>query len=212
MRDSAANNLRLSYTLKRICGAFVVMVLAFNVAGCSVKQYGTKIVADALSGSGTVYASDDDIELVGAATPFGLKIMESVLQKVPDHSGLLLAASKGFTQYAYAYVQLPAEHLEQTDPEAMYQELDRARRLYLRARDYALRGLDVKHPGFGGDLKSDPLQAVTRATKDDIALLYWGSVAWAAAISTGKDDPFLVADLAAVEALMGTGIPVGRSL
>ena len=202
MCDSATNDSGSSYALRHIRGALVVMVLAFSFTGCSVKQYGTKIVADALSGSGTVYASDDDIDLVGAATPFGLKVMESVLQKVPEHLGVLLAASRGFTQYAYAYVQLPAEYLEQSDPEAFYRELARAKRLYLRARDYALRGLDVKHPGFGGDLKTDPHQAAARATKDDIALLYWASVAWAAAISTAKDDPFLIADLAAVEALM----------
>jgi hypothetical protein len=47
----------------------------------------------------------------------------------------------------------------------------RARRLYLRARDYGLRGLDTRHHGFTRGLSADPKAAVGEASKGDVALL-----------------------------------------
>jgi predicted anti-sigma-YlaC factor YlaD len=78
----------------------------------------------------------------------------------------------------------------------------RARRLYLRARDYGLRGLEVRHPGFGAQLRNDPQTAVAKMRKQDVPQLYWTAVAWAAAISLSKDNPDFVADLPKVEAMI----------
>lgn len=149
---------------------------------CSVRNYAMNKLGDAIAGGGDTYASDNDIELVGAATPFGLKTMESLLAEVPRHKGLLLAATRGFTQYAYVYVQEPAERLMERDVAAGYAQLARARALYIRARDYGLRGLH-----------EDP---------DDVALLYWTAAAWAAAISLSKDDPSMLAGLPEVDKLV----------
>jgi predicted anti-sigma-YlaC factor YlaD len=74
--------------------------------------------------------------------------------------------------------------------------------MYLRARDYGLRGLESAYPGITKALRTDPAAALAKSTHDDVGLLYWTGVAWAAAISLAKDDPFLVADLPAVEALV----------
>lgn len=149
---------------------------------CSVREYAMNSIGDALAGGGDTYGSDDDIELVGIATPFGLKTLESVLAEVPRHPGLLLAAARGFTQYAYVYAQVPAEELMTSDVAAGYAQLARARKLFLRARDYGRRGL--------------------REDGDDVALLYWTAVAWSAAIALSKDDPAMLADLPRVEALV----------
>jgi predicted anti-sigma-YlaC factor YlaD len=149
---------------------------------CSVRTYALNTLGDAIAGGGDTYASDGDVELVGAATPFGLKTIESLLAEVPEHHGLLLAAARGFTQYAYVYVQTPAELLMERDVRAGYAQLARARALYIRARDYGLRGL--------------------RQDQDDVALLYWTGVAWAAAISLSKDDPAMLAGLPEVDRLI----------
>jgi predicted anti-sigma-YlaC factor YlaD len=147
-----------------------------------VRNYALNTLGDAIAGGGDTYASDGDIELVGAATPFGLKTIESLLSEVPEHRGLLLAAARGFTQYAYVYVHAPAEQLMERDVSAAYAQLARARALYVRARDYGLRGL--------------------RQDGEDVALLYWTAVAWAAAISLSKDDPAMLAGLPEVETLI----------
>ncbi|HUO79700.1 MAG TPA: TRAP transporter TatT component family protein [Steroidobacteraceae bacterium] len=186
----------------RAARALTALLLALALLpGCTVQRLVADRVGDALAVGGDVYASDPDVELVGAATPFGLKLMESVLADTPRHEGLLLALARGFTEYSYAYVELPAEALEARDVSAAYAERDRARRLYLRARDYGLRSLEVTHPDAAARLGADPKAAALGFARRDVPAMYWTAAAWGAAIALGKDDAFLVAGLPAVRAL-----------
>ena len=107
--------------------------LAVVGSGCSIKRMAVNKVGDALAGSGTTFASDDDPELVKAAVPFSLKLMESLLSESPRHEGLLLATSSGFTEYAYAFVQEDADETEDKDLAAAEEMRGRARR-YVSAR------------------------------------------------------------------------------
>ena len=184
----------------RAASSLVCVVLLLT--GCSLERMATNRLGDVLAAGGTVYASDDDPELIEAATPFSLKLMESVLAGSPEHRALLATTAAGFTQYAYAFVHQEADAATLEDPEAAAAASMRARRLYLRARNYGLRGLDATHPGFSAGLATDPAATVSRATKADVELLYWTGVAWAAAIGFGKDDPALVADLDRVSILV----------
>jgi predicted anti-sigma-YlaC factor YlaD len=168
-------------------------------------------VGDALSSGGTTFASDDDPELVRAAVPFSLKLMESLLSESPRHEGLLFATASGFTQYGYAFVQEDADEKEATDFAAAEQMRARARRLYLRARNYGLRGLEVRHPNFEKALRSSPKQAVTTTTAKDVPLLYWSAVSWAAAIALSKDSPDLIAEQPCVEALIDRALALNES-
>jgi len=127
--------------------------------------------------------------------------MESLLEKAPDHPGLLLATASQYTQFSYAFVQQDADMLEDQDYAASAQARQRARRLYLRARDRGLHGLDVAHPRFSLALRHDPQGATQVLRRTDVPLLYWTAVAWAAAISQAKDDPDLVGDLPLVDQL-----------
>lgn len=161
-------------------------------------------MADALASSGTstTFAGDDDPELIEAALPFSLKLMEALLVELPDHQGLLLATASGFTQYSYAFIQLPADIVE-TDSIAAAEILrDRARRLFLRARNYGLRGLDTRHKDFSVRLHDDPKSAVMVLDQKDVPFLYWTSASWGSAISISKNNPDLIADQLTVEALI----------
>ena len=178
------------------------LLAAVLLSGCSMKKFAINKVGDSLANSGTTYASDDDPDLVGQAVPFGLKLMEGLLAESPKHRGLLFAASSGFTEYAYAYVQEPSEELESDDLARANFLKARARRLYLRARDYGLRGLETKHPGFGAALREDSKKAVRSATRRDVSLLYWTAVSWCGAIALSKDRPDLVGEQPLAEALI----------
>lgn len=182
------------------------------LAGC--RSVALNLVSDAVSKSGTAYASDDDPQLVRDAVPFGLKTMEGLLEENPRHEGLLTALASGFTQYAYAFVQADAELADLNGQlEQARAGRERARKLLLRARDYGLRGLEVRHRGMrekllaGGDL--GPLLAAAR--KEDVALLYWTASAWALAISNGKGDMALVAQLPVPVAMMERALAVDES-
>jgi predicted anti-sigma-YlaC factor YlaD len=176
-------------------------------AGCSVAgSAASRVLADALtSGEGDAYASDDDPELVRDAVPFGLKTMEGLLEKHPEHEGLLTSLASGFTQYAYAFVDDEADALEMVGKGAAARPVRaRARRLYLRARDYGLRGLELRHKGLAEKLRGarDLGPALAALNKDDLPLVYWTAASWALAISSGLDDMALVAQLPAPGALM----------
>lgn len=178
-----------------------VFLAAALASGCSVRKYAINKLGDALAHSGSTFASDDDPELVRQAVPFSLKLIESLIAESPRHPGLLLAAARGFTQYAYAFVQQPAEELESKDLAASRELRDRARRLYLRARNYGLRGLEARHPGFDQALRAHPTAAVNALRKEELPMIYWTAASWAAAIALSKDHPEVVADFPLVEAL-----------
>jgi predicted anti-sigma-YlaC factor YlaD len=176
------------------------------ITGCSIRKFAVGQVANSLTSGPDVFASDEDPELVGGAIPFGLKMMESLLQTVPKHEGLLLACCRGFTQYSYAYVQSTADSIESTDRDRAQAIRDRALKLYLRARGYGLRGLEKRHKGITQALSLKPDSAVARLTKKELPLVYWTAASWGAAISVGLDRPELTADLSVVKAMMGRAL------
>jgi predicted anti-sigma-YlaC factor YlaD len=180
----------------------VTLILSFLLSGCSVRQYALNRAADTLAASGTSFSSDGDPELIRDAAPFSLKLMDSVLEETPDNVGLLTAATRNYTQFAYAFVQQDAEALEDTDVAGATARFERARGLYARARDYGLRGLDAAHPGMGVMLVSNPRGAVLQASRSDVPLLYWTAVATAAWINLSKQSPAAIAQLPLVEALI----------
>lgn len=179
------------------------LTLALSAGGCSLQHLAVDKAGAALAGNASVVARDDDPDFIRAAAPFSLKLMESLLAQDPAQPGLLLATASGFTQYSYAFVQLDADRLEDQDYQAAAQLRERAKRLYLRARNYGLQGLDAAHPHFAETLHRDPQAAAGALRASDVPLLYWTAVAWAAAISQAKDDPDLVGDLPLVDVLAG---------
>ena len=159
------------------------------LSGCSIRQYALDHVSDALAGGGSAFAVDDDPELVRAAAPFSLKLTESLLAENPRHAGLLLAATRGFTQYAYAFVQQEAEELEDQDLAKATVLQERARRLYRRARDYGLRAMALERPDIARELEQDPRRAAAEFGRADAALLYWTAASWARSSASARTNP-----------------------
>src|SRR5947209_11562838 len=152
------------------CAALLPIVLLWS---CSVKKYAMNQVANALAGTGPTFAADDDPDLIRAAVPFSLKLVESVLAENPRHEGLLLAAARGFTQYSYAFVQEDADELQDTDRARSAVLRTRAAKLYIRARNYGLRGLEVRHKDFITRIKANPQETVQELKKPEVELMYW---------------------------------------
>jgi len=173
------------------------------LTGCgAIKKSAMKSVADSLAAPGSdVFSRDEDLELVGAAAPFGLKLYESLLQSIPDHVPLLVATCSNFTQYSYAFVQSKAEELEYQDYTEYMRQRERALRMYLRARNYCVRGLEQRFPKIRVALLRDPKAALAKAKKEDVPLLYWSAASWGSALSLGIGRPDLAGDLHVVRGL-----------
>jgi hypothetical protein len=183
--------------------AAMVLVCLWSLSACSmIKRAAIKNVASTLAAPGDTFTSDNDPELVRRAVPFALKMSESLLESVPKYEPLLLSTCSGYTGYAYAFVETDADLLrEETHHDEVKALRDEAVLLYLRARDYCLRGMDVAYPGLKGPLESDPKAALARITdKRAVPLLYWTAASWGAAMALRKD-PELVIDFPVVRAL-----------
>ncbi len=187
-------------------------LLSLLAAGCSVKRFAINRVGDALASGGSTYESDDDVQLVGSALPFGLKLVESMLAESPRHKGLLMTACQGFSTYSYLYVKQDADRLADQDLAASQKQQARARRLFLRAHRYGYRGLEVIHAGIGAQMTADPKGAVAWVRKkEDVPLLYWNAVALGLAISVSKSDAAMIARLPEVEALVARAIELDEA-
>jgi predicted anti-sigma-YlaC factor YlaD len=167
-----------------------------------VKHKAVGMVASTLASSGDVFTRDDDLELVGQAIPFGLKLYESLLDSAPKNKDLLIATCSNFTQYGVAFLETDALVLGEAQHHDEVVKLNaRALKLYLRARGYCLRAMEVRFPGIGAKLLKDPAAALTKAVKSDVPLLYWTAASWGSAIALGLDRPDLAIDMPTVRAL-----------
>ena len=186
--------------------AGVALLAVVASSGCSLRAYAIGMVGDTLASGDSVYETDDDIELVGGALPFGLKLTESLLEQSPNHPGLLLTACRGFTMYSYAYVAYEAELLTEVDLDRARAMRQRARRLYLRGVRYGFRALERHYPGLERSLTTNPEAAVARIgakrRAKDVPLLYWTAAGLGLAISASRDDAGMLAKLPEVEALL----------
>jgi predicted anti-sigma-YlaC factor YlaD len=161
-------------------------------------------VANAMGspGGGSAFAKDNDPELVRDALPFALKTYESVLAASPKNARLHLATGSAFIQYTYAFVHADADMLAKQDYERAATLRQRAGRLYLRGRDYVLRGLELNHPGAKARLQTDRAALLREMKKPDVEYLYWLGAGWGGFIASDIMDMQRVSELVIVEDLM----------
>jgi predicted anti-sigma-YlaC factor YlaD len=189
-------------TILAVASTYLPVLL---LGGC-LKQIALNSAANALSGNGTVYSSDNDPELVRDAIPFGLKTMEQLADSLPRHIGIRVALDRTCTSLAVGFFKEDAERMEERDVKASVPLYKRAKKMSLRARNYGLEALDLRAPGakkafLAGDEAAEKA-SLAKLTKDDVELLYWVGASWGAAISTGKDDMELVGQLPRVGLVM----------
>jgi predicted anti-sigma-YlaC factor YlaD len=176
-------------------------------AACSPTNFALTRAAHAIAstGSGGAFARDDDPELVGDAIPFALKSMESLADRLKDDAPLRLGMARGFTQYAYGWVQMPADEMAGKNLRQAMVERARAAKLYLRARRYGLDGLRLQRGVTEEQLRGAAAQrdqALAKVEKGDVPMLYWTMTAWGGAIALRKTDLELVGDVPAVAAML----------
>lgn len=197
-------------TLARLA---VLASIVAPLAGCGlVQRKAVGMVASTLASSGDVFTRDDDLELVGDAIPFGLKLYESLLDSAPKNKDLLIATCSNFTQYGVAYLETEAMVLGEAQHHDEVAHLNqRALKLYLRAKGYCMRAMEVRFPGIAQKLLTDPAPALAKAEKKDVPLLYWMAASWGSAISLGVDRPDIVIDMPVVRALADRALALDES-
>ena len=196
-----------------LCSARLGLALGslLMLSGCSLKTMAVKSMANTLAEGGDVFSRDDDPELIRDAVPFALKTYESLIETLPEHEPLLLATCRGFTQYAFAFVQMDSERRQFHDYPESKRMRDRALRLYLRGRGYCLRALEVRFPGIHRTPTIDIEHLVARVERKDVPLLYWTAASWGSAIALAPDEPDLMIDFPVVRALLECALQLDES-
>lgn len=196
---------RLKPWLRRLHAFLFPALFLLVLASCSVRRMAMNMVADSLTSgaSGNTFTSDNDPELVGDALPFAIKLYESLMSSIPQHSGLRIQTGSLYVMYANAYLQTPASMLTSTDFERKERLLARARNLYLRGRDILLVELEQRYPGFLSRLAQKPHeQAVSSCTREDVPAMYWAAAGWVAAYAIDPFDMDLGMTVPQAEALL----------
>jgi predicted anti-sigma-YlaC factor YlaD len=181
---------------------FFISMCCINT-GCIKKIVLKKVAGTLTTGGGTVFTGDDDPQLIADALPFALKIYESLLYSLPNDENLLYATGQAFCMYAYAFVQVPADTISDSRIKEKTEHYLRAKKLYVRARDYLLKAVELRHPGFDELLNSNRTDsALTLLTIADSSLIYWTGASWMGAFTTDKFDMKLALNMPKAVALM----------
>ena len=180
-----------------ILGSLLCLPSCSLVAGMAVNS-----LSAVLAEGEAVYRSDDDLGLVEGALATNLKLMETLLETEPEHREMLLSATKGFLLYAYGFVEPELFDLDFTQFEEKQAVRTRAARLYRRAANYGMRGLEVDHPGIEARLRRSPEAAALELEPDDAGLAVWTGTALGAWIAMETDNPEATADLSVMGALL----------
>jgi hypothetical protein len=167
----------------------ILGALAFST-GCISSQ---KIVAEkapALFRDVALSANrQSDIVLVRQGIPSYLMLIDGMLQSYPENRDLLLAGAQAYAAYASVLDE---------------DEQDRAAVLSERAKQYALKALDLTPP-FKGAL-GKPLEVfqerLRETDKKQVPTLFWVGNIWAGWIAASTEGAAAMADLPWVEALM----------
>src|SRR6056297_4025136 len=189
----------------------LVLLGAAVLSSCSINKMATSMVADAVaSPQGTsVFSSDGDPDLVKDALPFALKMYESLLQSNPENRDLLEVTAEGFISYANAFIHTPAGMLEYRQLDRQKEMLQRARTMYVRGRDYALRSLELEYPGFRAALESGRGSSYLKQMEEkDLRGLYWASAGWMGAVSAAGFDMGLLMELPRPVALAACALEI----
>ncbi len=191
---------------KNVPGISAVLLCLAILGGCSINQLAVRTIGGVLSAGGesTVFTGDDDPDLVGDALPFALKLYEILAANDPGNAALSLSTGRTFVSYASAFVQTPASELPSSQFDRQVAMRMRAKKLFLRGREYILKGLELRRPGFRAALDAKSARAALGlVSRADIDYLFWVGVSWLGAFGADPFDFSLIVTVPRAMALLG---------
>jgi tetratricopeptide (TPR) repeat protein len=169
---------------------FVIPVIsALLFSGCiqSIALHSTGAIVD--YGLEAI-SEESDLQLAEQSIASDLELLEGLLKGDPGNEHFMLMAARGYASYALGFA-------EDESPE-------RARMLYLRARNYGLQILSQREEfalAWDRDLKSFQ-QALSKFDRDDVPAVFWTANGWGNYIRLNLTDPASIADIPKVESLL----------
>jgi hypothetical protein len=189
-------------------------ISALSLSGCNLNKFVADGTADLLEEGSPALDGFWDYEIAGYGIPGAIVQLETFHKVTPDNEKLSLNLAKAYLGYAQGWVESQYEIAFATGEFDKADRLrQRARLLYLRARDLALRTMRNRDKKNGVDpgkriddvIKSLEHDALPKYLADnytdaaDVGPVFWAGLAWGAAINMSLDQPDLIADLPLVK-------------
>lgn len=185
--------------------ALIIPLLSLNtLSQCSPTKFVVGQATGFFTKAEKVFEQESDLELAESAMASNLKILEAMLVGDPENEDLLLFTAKAFGGYTNGFVEDQAHRFEGQDPDlARYHRL-RAKALYLRGRDFALRVVRARNEG------KDPFEQklpefkkwLKARDKEWVPPLFWTTLNWGGAINADRQDMGQFAKMGHVVAVM----------
>lgn len=160
------------------------------LGACSMGQMVARSSLPILESGNVAMNNETDLELARAAIPANLKLVEGLIQELPDNAELRLQAAQGFYGYAYGFVE--------------DEDGQRASGLYRRGWEHARQALQAS--GFRGDLAAlsteEIRQQLGELGRGAVPALFWTASCWAKWIDMNRNDPARIADMGKAAVLM----------
>lgn len=166
---------------------FILLTIFYS---CSLEKFVIRQTGTLLDYGVVALYEETDLVLAEHALASDIKLLEGMIKGDPENSHLLMLTTQAIAGYALGFA-------EDDFPE-------RAKALYLRARNYAARVLIQSDFNLTEEnlLLEQYQQNVSMLENDDIDALFWAAFSWAGWINLSLDNPQAFVDLPKVEALM----------
>ena len=182
----------------------LVALVATLSLGCNMTRLAANSTVDVFAKAAPTFEKESDIELAKASGLGNIKMVEGLIEVVPDNVVLLELTSKSFGAYAFGFLEPQLDSMDSLSDE--YEALAlRAVNFYNRGKDYASRALELEYPGFRAamDGPADQYEAFIQQVEPDwVSILFWVGYNWGAGINLQLEDPGAVVDLPKVMATM----------
>jgi hypothetical protein len=180
-----------------------------SLTGCNMNRMVANSTAGLIEEGAPALDAFWDWDLAGYGIPGGIMQLETFLHIAPDNEVLALNLAKAYLGYAQGWVENDYEiAFAAGDFDKSDRLRQRARLLYLRARNLALRCMRNRDDGIDEALRNPDQTVLAKYLADnytsaeDVAPLFWAGLAWGSAINMSLDQPELIADLPQVKPLI----------
>ncbi len=173
-----------------IKGLITTILLTVLLQGCgSFIKMGLRSASPVLNDLIRAAYKHNDPELIKEAIPASLLILDGLIETDPENYELLVLASQGYSGYAMAFV-------EDENPE-------RAKKLYLRGKEYGLRAMRLCKKFRKSLDKNEPMEVALKLLDDKyVPAMFWTVSNWAAYINLSRRETSALFEISDVTALM----------
>ena len=171
-------------------GIFLIFFMLTIPAACIPnKQMTVRSAATLLEDVAKSSYKQSDLRVIREGMPAYLMLVDGMVEGVPDNARLLITAAQAYASFASAFVE--------------NEDKDFARTLYKKAKEYALRSLEIR--GLKDPVAS-PFNEFEAGLKnldsDDVPYMFWAGTCWGSWIRLNLGSMAALAELPRVEALM----------